>query len=85
MMLIPCPLCGPRALNEFAFERPLETVAPLSDPPEALMQRLYTRTNPRGPSLELWRHLHGCRAFLALDRNSLTHEIMDARLFEGLR
>jgi sarcosine oxidase subunit delta len=84
MMLIPCPICGPRASAEFAFERPLETIAPLSTPPGALLQQLYTRTNPRGASLELWRHVHGCRAFLILNRVAASHEILETRLFEVL-
>jgi sarcosine oxidase subunit delta len=47
------------------------------------MRRLYTRDNPRGLSWELWRHAYGCRAWLKLHRDTATHEIAEATLFEA--
>ncbi len=75
MLLISCPYCGPRALAEFAFERPAESIVPLLAGPEEAMGRLYTRTNAKGPSRELWRHAFGCGSWLALVRDTGTHEI----------
>jgi sarcosine oxidase subunit delta len=83
MLLIPCPLCGPRALAEFTFERPMESIVALDASPEEAMGRLYTRDNPRGLSWELWRHAYGCRAWLKLHRDTATHEIAEATLFEA--
>ncbi len=76
MLLIHCPHCGPRAGAEFAFERPVEAIVPLDAVPEEAMARLYTRENPRGPSWELWRHAHGCRAWIRVLRDTATHEIL---------
>ncbi len=83
MLLIPCPHCGPRSGAEFTFERPVESIVPLDAAPEAAMRRLYTRDNPRGPSLELWRHAYGCRAWLTIERDTATHVIASAKLFEA--
>jgi sarcosine oxidase subunit delta len=83
MLLIACPHCGPRALAEFTFERPVESIIPLDATPQAAMDRLYTRDNPRGPSRELWRHAYGCRAWLTLTRDTSTHAITDVALIEA--
>jgi sarcosine oxidase subunit delta len=83
MLLIDCPHCGPRALAEFTFERPIGSIVTLEASPEEAMQRLYTRDNPRGLSWELWRHAYGCRAWLKLNRDTATHEIAETALYEG--
>jgi sarcosine oxidase subunit delta len=80
MLLIPCPHCGPRALAEFTFERPVESIIALDATPQDAMARLYTRDNPRGPSRELWRHAYGCRAWLTLTRDTATHAIADVAM-----
>ena len=83
MLLIVCPHCGPRALAEFTFERPMESIVALDAEPDEAMRRLYTREDPRGPSWELWRHAYGCRAWLKLHRDTATHEIVQTALIEG--
>jgi sarcosine oxidase subunit delta len=75
MMLIACPHCGPRAHVEFAYERTLDAILPLNASPAEAARILYQRDNPRGRSLELWRHTHGCRAWLRLSRDTATHQI----------
>ncbi len=82
MLLIVCPCCGPRAGVEFAFERPIESIVQIDAAPEDAMRRLYSRDNPRGPSWELWRHAYGCGAWLKLRRDTATHDIIAAVLFE---
>ncbi len=79
MMLIPCPHCGKRAQAEFVYERALELVIVPSEDDAAALDKLYTRTNPRGPDKELWRHTYGCRAWLVLTRHRVTHEIIEVR------
>jgi heterotetrameric sarcosine oxidase delta subunit len=79
MFQIPCPHCGKRAQAEFVYDRALESViVPGVDDAEAV-DKLYTRTNPRGVEQELWRHTYGCRAWLVLTRNRVTHEITEVR------
>jgi sarcosine oxidase subunit delta len=83
MLLIDCPHCGPRSLAEFTFERPVASIVTLEASPEEAMRNLYTRDNPRGPSLELWRHAYGCRAWLQLDRDTASHAIAQTSLFKS--
>ena len=84
MLLIACPHCGSRALAEFTFERPMESIVALDAAPDQALRKLYTRENPRGPSWELWRHAYGCRAWLKLHRDTATHQILEVALIEGL-
>jgi sarcosine oxidase subunit delta len=53
----------------------MDAVLPLDATPEAAARILYQRDNPRGFSDELWRHTHGCRAWLRLTRHTASHEI----------
>lgn len=80
MMQIPCPHCGPRDQAEFVYERAFESVIVPGQDDDAAMERLFTRTNPRGVDDELWRHTHGCRAWMVLTRNRVTHEITAVRV-----
>ncbi|MDH3947261.1 MAG: sarcosine oxidase subunit delta, partial [Chromatiales bacterium] len=33
------------------------------------------RDNPAGPHREYWHHVNGCRAWIVMERDTLTHEI----------
>ncbi len=79
MLLIPCPFCGARAQTEFVFERSVDSVVALDATPEAAMAALFTRTNPRGPDDEIWRHTYGCRAWMIVTRHRVTHVISAVR------
>jgi sarcosine oxidase subunit delta len=81
-MRIPCPLCGERALEEFAYLGDATVKRPAAEEtdPKAWYDFVYLRDNPRGPHRELWHHLHGCRAWLEVERDTLTHEVFDSRL-----
>lgn len=75
MMLFDCPHCGPRAQDEFIYERTVDSVVTLEASPEEAMNILFTRNNPRGVDQEIWRHTFGCRAWMILTRHRVTHEI----------
>ena len=75
MMQISCPHCGSRAQTEFIYERTLDSVVPLGAAPEAAMETLFTRSNPRGVDEEIWRHTYGCRAWMVLTRHRVSHKI----------
>ncbi len=79
MLLIACPHCGPRAQAEFSYERTIDSVVqPGAETAEA-MEHLFSRANPRGVDEELWRHTHGCRAWLVMSRHRVTHAINSIR------
>ncbi|MDX2238710.1 MAG: sarcosine oxidase subunit delta [Hyphomonadaceae bacterium] len=75
--MIPCPHCGPRTEIEFVFGRALEA-AHAHDDPAAMMRR----ANPAGWTAEVWRHIHGCGAWIVVERNTATHAVKGTRLPE---
>jgi len=79
-MIIRCPFCGDRGHDEFAYQGDATPRAPAPDAPlAAWTDHVYLRDNPRGRHTELWQHLHGCRAFLVVRRDTATHEIFDVK------
>ena len=79
MILIHCPWCGSRPQIEFTYggdanlERPAD---PLGASREAWDVYVYERDNPKGEHDELWQHTAGCRAWLKVRRNTVTHEVL---------
>jgi len=79
MIVIPCPWCGPRNVTEFSYggdagvKRPAD---PSSVSEAEWMAYLYFRDNPRGPHDEVWQHTAGCRRWIRVKRNTLTHEVL---------
>jgi heterotetrameric sarcosine oxidase delta subunit len=77
-MLIDCPYCGARLSEEFTVlgdatkERPSGSAA--SDM-QAWYDYVYIRDNPKGRHREYWQHTGGCRAWLVVERDTLTHQV----------
>jgi heterotetrameric sarcosine oxidase delta subunit len=80
MQLFTCPWCGPRAQIEFSYARVAESVAGAAvDSQGGEMQeldRIFLRQNSVGLQEEIWQHTHGCRGWLRIRRNNLTHEVL---------
>ena len=77
-MLITCPHCGTRPVEEFTFLGDARPVRPASNDPSSMDQwfdYVYLRDNPRGGFDEFAHHSGGCRAWLVVSRNTDTHEI----------
>ncbi len=77
-MRITCPLCGPRDRREFYYygtddylRRPVADAAPT-----AWDDYLHNRDNPAGVTRDLWYHDMGCTSWLAVTRNTVTHEVL---------
>jgi heterotetrameric sarcosine oxidase delta subunit len=81
MLLIPCPCCGPRAEDEFAYggdasiERPRH---PSEGSDAEWLRYLYMRPNPRGRHMEWWFHQSGCGSWFRIVRNTVDHRIAPA-------
>jgi sarcosine oxidase subunit delta len=76
MLRIHCPFCGERDHSEFTYGGDATIAYPeLSAPMEAWIDAVYARTNPRGPHRERWQHSDGCRLWLIVERDTLTHAI----------
>ena len=76
-MRITCPYCGPRDLAEFSYQGDGSRMRPdlSSTAPREWFSHVYERTNPAGVHDEIWQHSGGCRAHLAVSRDTLTHAI----------
>lgn len=81
-MRIHCPCCGPRGVAEFSYggdgtiRRPDLSVTDTA----AHVAYVFERENPRGPHVELWHHIGGCRHWLLVTRDTLTHEISSVEM-----
>jgi len=77
-MLIPCPHCGIRPVEEFTFLGDAKPQRPQSNDPATMDQwfdYVYLRDNPRGLFDEYVHHSGGCRSWMVVTRNTETHEI----------
>ena len=76
MLRIQCPFCGERDHSEFTYGGDATIdYPPLDAPMEAWIDAVYVRANPKGPHRERWHHSDGCRLWLVVERDTLTHEI----------
>jgi sarcosine oxidase subunit delta len=77
MLRIACPYCGVRDQIEFAYGG--DAVSGFPDLAVADLDRwsdaVFIRDYPRGEHREFWQHQHGCRQWLHVVRDTVTHEI----------
>ncbi|GLK78384.1 sarcosine oxidase subunit delta [Methylopila turkensis] len=77
-MRIPCPYCGVRGLDEFAYLGDATLIRPDPAAPgaeAAFHDYVYLRDNPAGLHRELWQHASGCQSWLVVTRDTRTHAI----------
>lgn len=78
-MRIPCPFCGERGSEEFTVIGAADPVRPAADADEAAwVDYVHLRENRAGEHRELWQHTHGCRAWLIVTRDTVTHAVQSA-------
>ena len=77
MLRITCPVCGLRDETEFTYGGDVTVRRPDMDSQDtkAWLDYVFTRDNPRGAHKEYWHHVTGCRQWVVVDRDTLTHEI----------
>jgi heterotetrameric sarcosine oxidase delta subunit len=74
--LITCPHCGVRPKEEFQIRgdagprRPDPTA-----PDKEWADYVFVRDNPMGRHEELWQHISGCRRWLVVERDTVTHQV----------
>ena len=78
MLNIKCPYCGDRSQKEFAYGGDGTVIRPelnqeISD--EKWDEFVYLRKSPRGKHIVLWHHISGCRQWIKVQRDTVTHEI----------
>lgn len=77
-MRIPCPYCGERDVHEFVYRGDASLSRPDKD--EDFYDYVYLRKNVAGVMREHWYHAQGCRNWIEVKRNTLTHEMLGSRL-----
>jgi sarcosine oxidase subunit delta len=77
MHRIHCPWCGLRDHDEFTLWGDASRAFPaLEAPRDDWVRAVYDRANPRGETQEFFQHTLGCRRWLVVTRNNLTHEVL---------
>ena len=84
-MLIPCPHCGIRPVEEFTFLGDAALVRPASPEDPNWHSYVYERDNLRGPINEYAHHSGGCRAWLVVSRDTKTHEVFGAVIAKNFK
>lgn len=80
--LIDCPHCGTRPKEEFTIKGDASVTRPAPGAPEReWFDYVYQRDNPRGAFREHWHHSGGCRRWLVVCRDTVTHDV--ARVFDA--
>lgn len=79
-MRIHCPYCGSRDSSEFVYRGDAAPTRPTTSDMEAFVDYVYLRDNIAGPIDEHWYHLNGCRQWLRVRRDTLSHEIVSVAL-----
>ena len=86
MIRIPCPHCGIRDHSEFSYLGDATVVRPADKDIDDIAyggswsDYVFQRDNPRGPHREFWQHVHGCRSWLVVTRDTATHDVIQAEL-----
>jgi heterotetrameric sarcosine oxidase delta subunit len=80
--LLPCPYCGPRPVDEFAYSGEV-TRRPKAQPTlSELTDYVYFRENVAGPQREWWQHRLGCGEWFLAERDTRTNEVLGVFLPE---
>jgi methylglutamate dehydrogenase subunit B len=74
-MLIACPHCGTRPVEEFTFLGDAKPRRPTTADMDEWHDYVYLRDNPKGLYDEYVHHSGGCRSWLVVSRNTLTHDV----------
>jgi len=80
MIRISCPHCGLRDHTEFTFLGDGSVSRPDGDDAAEWSSYLFYRANSRGRNDEFWQHVHGCRSWLVVSRDTATHKIHSVKL-----
>jgi heterotetrameric sarcosine oxidase delta subunit len=77
--LIHCPHCGARPKEEFSIKGAALTRPTPESSEEAWFDYVFQRQNPRGVHDEYWHHTSGCRRWLVVSRDTVSHETVSVR------
>lgn len=69
---IPCPHCGPRAIEEYAYGEVFDVPAGITEPEARNLDRAFMHNNVEGRVREAWFHVYGCRRWVYVERDTRT-------------
>ncbi len=77
MLILTCPNCGPRNVNEFRFggEVNARPANPDTLDDRAWAEYLFMRANAAGLEVEWWYHRAGCGRWFLAERNTVTNQV----------
>ena len=77
MLRIVCPYCGERDQVEYVYAGDATAAMPaLADGDlDRWSDWVFVRDNPKGEHREYWQHAQGCRQWLRVVRDTVTHEV----------
>jgi sarcosine oxidase subunit delta len=73
---LPCPHCGPRPVDEFAYFGEVTRRPPAASSLRDLTDYVYFRDNVAGAQREWWQHRLGCGEWFLAERDTRTNEIL---------
>jgi heterotetrameric sarcosine oxidase delta subunit len=80
--ILPCPYCGPRPVDEYAYFGEVTRRPGPSPTLRELSEYVYFRDNVAGVQREWWQHRQGCGEWFLADRDTTTNEVHDVFLPE---
>lgn len=79
MLLVPCPVCGPRNSADLVSKGESVTRPdPNATSHVEWRSYLYLRSNTAGWTTETWYCRDGCQQYFTLERNTITNEFRNA-------
>jgi heterotetrameric sarcosine oxidase delta subunit len=77
MIIVQCPNCGPRNVQEFHYggEYNPRPQKPLEVEHIEWVEYIYMRDNKQGVQKEWWYHRSGCQLWFLVERHTKTNEI----------
>ena len=78
--LLPCPYCGPRPVDEFAYFGEVTRRPQTAPTLQELTDYVYFRDNVAGPQREWWQHRAGCGEWFLAERDTRTNEVLSVHL-----
>ncbi len=75
-IIIACPNCGERPIEEFAYGEVPQVPESITDPIDRNFDYGFMRHNTEGVQREAWFHSYGCRRWLYLERDTRNDQIV---------
>ena len=86
MLILTCPLCGERPYTEYRYGGDADKPRPVHGAAQqAWHNYLFVFDNPKGAHREYWQHVHGCRQWLLVVRDTATNTVAEVSLAREAR